>query len=332
MPAAYVRVLIRALSDSDELAQPLLEGTDLSTENPPDANATIRLWQFLQVTDNLTRAAPTWALTLKGASYASAHGAIGLACLTAPTIADSFPILTRCGHLNSPYFRLRTDQRRDFVALTVEPQVDLASESRRPLLESLLLSLQGVFEAALQRPMNGGAFDMVGPPTPTAAQYDSVFHAPVRFGAKASAIMLPRAWLSLSCPLADPLQHEAALAGLAQLERGFRREGGLVQEIERVLEQAELVPVFADMATRLGVSERTLTRRLSESGTSFRELIQMYRRRKALHLLRGGAVPIGDIAVRLGYSDPGNFARAFHRWFGVSPREYQARLRSNATP
>jgi AraC-like DNA-binding protein len=84
-------------------------------------------------------------------------------------------------------------------------------------------------------------------------------------------------------------------------------------------------PSLVQVARRLRLSPRTLVRRLGARGTSFRDLVAEHRRRRAAELLLQPELSIGEIAERLGYRDPTNFARACRRWFGFSPRAYRAR-------
>ena len=75
------------------------------------------------------------------------------------------------------------------------------------------------------------------------------------------------------------------------------------------------------VACHLGVSRRTLRRRLDAEGTSFHELTEVCRRNVGHALLVRSELPMIEIALRLGYSDHTAFSRAFSRWFGASPRE-----------
>jgi AraC-like DNA-binding protein len=68
---------------------------------------------------------------------------------------------------------------------------------------------------------------------------------------------------------------------------------------------------------------RTLKRRLADQGTSFSALLDEVRRDRATLLLRAGELSVDEIGARLGYSDPANFARAFRRWTGSSPRAFR---------
>jgi AraC-like DNA-binding protein len=84
------------------------------------------------------------------------------------------------------------------------------------------------------------------------------------------------------------------------------------------------------LAGALGLSRRTLQRRLKQEGASLRGLIQAHRLRLAEPALERGHEPIGEIASLLGYADPTVFSRAFKTWRGSSPRAYQRRAdRSN---
>jgi len=77
------------------------------------------------------------------------------------------------------------------------------------------------------------------------------------------------------------------------------------------------------VAERMHVSVRTLKRRLAEHDTSYSALLDEARRDRATHLLRAGELGVDEIGARLGYSDPANFARAFRRWTGISPRAFR---------
>lgn len=79
------------------------------------------------------------------------------------------------------------------------------------------------------------------------------------------------------------------------------------------------------VAKELGLSTRSLRRKLDEENTSYREILQAERRLKAEKLLGTGRLQISELAAGLGYSDVAVFSRAFKSWTGVSPRDYAAR-------
>jgi len=136
---------------------------------------------------------------------------------------------------------------------------------------------------------------------------------------------VPEQWLSLRCPLADPVAHRSTRARLESLRQ--RLAGDCIDaEVERLLASGvDPDPPIAAVAAALRVSERTLVRRLGRRHTSYRALRDDHRRALATELLAQPGLPIADVAERLGYADATNFARACRRWFGVSPRRYRSR-------
>ena len=78
-------------------------------------------------------------------------------------------------------------------------------------------------------------------------------------------------------------------------------------------------------AQELGLSERTLRRRLRESGSSYRAILDEVRRECAVALVEQRSETIATIAHRVGFADTTGFARAFRRWTGRQPHEYPGR-------
>jgi AraC-like DNA-binding protein len=92
--------------------------------------------------------------------------------------------------------------------------------------------------------------------------------------------------------------------------------------IERLSDHQELK--LRVIAKRMGMSARTLQRRLKYCGIDFEELLDETRRSEALLLVSEGKHTMTDIAYRIGYSDPAHFTRAFRRWTGAAPSRFTA--------
>jgi len=95
--------------------------------------------------------------------------------------------------------------------------------------------------------------------------------------------------------------------------------------VQRVLaeELSEGGPTLEHLAKRLHMSARTLHRRLAAEGTTFRSVVTKLRMELAERALREPHLPIGEIAFRLGFSEPSAFHRAFKRWTGWQPLAYR---------
>ena len=79
---------------------------------------------------------------------------------------------------------------------------------------------------------------------------------------------------------------------------------------------------------RLGLSERTLQRRLAQEGTTLRAIVAQQQYGRARDLLSDSALSIADVSARLGYGNPPAFTRAFRKWSGLTPAEYRGAMRA----
>ncbi|HKP60171.1 MAG TPA: AraC family transcriptional regulator ligand-binding domain-containing protein [Polyangiales bacterium] len=96
-------------------------------------------------------------------------------------------------------------------------------------------------------------------------------------------------------------------------------------------------PSVQDIAMQLGMSQRTLFRRLHAEGSSFGDELERLRRQLALEYVATGELPFAEIATLLGFSHVAGFHRAFKRWTRETPGKYRraqsgARVPAAASP
>ena len=321
MPAAPLDFVVRQLGTTTQAAAALLDGTVVSLAYLAEPDAEITLGQHLRLLRNANRIFPPgWALSIGRAFQPSTHGPVGIAAISAPTLGAAFEVLERFCHLRNPSYRARVREQGSEVRLELDQCLALLEEERLPLIETYLLSFQGIVEAVLARPMTEGRFEIAEPAPLYVERYDEYFHAEVRFDAPATAIVIPAAWQQLRCPSADRGLFTAAMSALDVLARHFDRVDYTAAQVEHLMTVSGDVGVsLAEAAKRLGVSSRTLVRRLRETGTTYRDLRDAHRRRRAEKLLREGSLTVAEVAYQLGYEATPNFNRACRRWFGSSP-------------
>jgi AraC-like DNA-binding protein len=104
--------------------------------------------------------------------------------------------------------------------------------------------------------------------------------------------------------------------------------GELVTRAERLILKHLHTDKFgaAELARSLGMSTRTLRRRLAEHGLTLAHLIEQLRRELAKKYLAESTYPLGRITYLLGYGDLATFTRAFRRWTGTTPAKWRADL------
>ena len=143
------------------------------------------------------------------------------------------------------------------------------------------------------------------------------------FDSPMSYLYVPADTLDEVCRFPDPLAYGLAVD---DLRRTLYQLNGAISFSQKVLALLEKDPGRRNrqwVADELAVSTSTLKRRLSDEGTSFRELSQSCLRERAMLLLLTGSMSASQIAKELGYGDLTNFSHAFKRWTGRSPSDFR---------
>lgn len=155
--------------------------------------------------------------------------------------------------------------------------------------------------------------------------YAEAFEGRERFsqkwtGIECAAQVLDRPHLHNN-PVLQALIHREAEELLSRLCRPMR----LVDRLRVYLcnHPVSRVPEMPVAARDLGVSVRSLRRRLAEEGLSYRRLTQEIQRNQACVLLRNGELTLQGVADALGFEDTASFHRAFKRWTGLTAGEYR---------
>jgi len=153
----------------------------------------------------------------------------------------------------------------------------------------------------------------------------------VRFGAARATLHLRTSVWTVPLRTADP----HLLAMVRKVVDVDPRSGDALLMAVRTL-AAQRLPETLELdyaAPALGLSVRTLQRKLASCGTSLAALADEVRRDRAAELVNGGLLTFGEVAARVGFAEQASFTRAWQRWFGVSPRQWrEARLRPAAAP
>lgn len=146
------------------------------------------------------------------------------------------------------------------------------------------------------------------------------------FGAPENVMVFDRADLELPLTTSDKqLSRVLHLFGEQALCQGRPETPALVLEVERAISArlADGQATLEAVAQGLGMSARTLSRKLSQDGTSFFRILEDLRKSQAMLYLRDSDLVLAEIAFLLGYSGLSSFNDAFKRWTGVSPGQFR---------
>jgi len=159
----------------------------------------------------------------------------------------------------------------------------------------------------------------------TTALHERVFRAPLRFGQPANRLVFPSAELDRPHGAADPGLALVLERHIAELLQEPGEADDLVQQVRRMigagLGQDKIT--IERLAASVGLSPRTLQRRLVEAGTSLRQLLREHRQTMAKLHVGDGQRSQASIAEALGYADGTAFWRAFKSWTNTTPSAYR---------
>jgi AraC-like DNA-binding protein len=162
------------------------------------------------------------------------------------------------------------------------------------------------------------------------AKFERFFGCPVRFGTRHNSLTFSRRQLALPLATADKRLH-GLLTGYCEEILANREDTSpdLRHRVERII--AKLLcrgeAGTEAVAHELGMSVRTLARRLGELRESFGQILDELRHDLALRYLRDSNLSLSQIAFLLGYSELSAFSHAFRRWTKTTPGEWRTKYR-----
>ena len=162
----------------------------------------------------------------------------------------------------------------------------------------------------------------------SAPELDAFLGCDVEFGADTDEVAFPYDVRDMPVVSADPYLNELLLKHCEEvLSESVVSHVGLRASLENAI--APLLPHgkarAGEIARRLGMSRRTLTRRLSSEDLTFARILDELKSDLAKHYLKDDDLSVSQIAWLLGYREVSAFTHAFKRWTGETPRGARSR-------
>lgn len=205
------------------------------------------------------------------------------------------------------------------ITFGAEPGVDLPDE----FVAGELVFLVNIARQATKSAVRPMAIEMVKPPRHP--DYEAFFGHPVYQGPFNRVVFSPedakRPFLSANPALFNVFDQDLR----ARLDE-LRRDATVTDRVRSALMEAlpSGQPDVATVSKRLGMSARTLQRKLGAEETSFQDELQALRERLARDYLMKTRHTSAEISFLLGYEDPNSFTRAFHSWTGTTPEAHRS--------
>ena len=255
------------------------------------------------------------------------EGALGRTVRSSPTYGAALATIARYGYAHSLAVasRLLRSEEEGGVRLSCDILLS-SSPDKRQLLEQILLNSHLTACRLTGDMVRARRVDFRHEAVSGREVYRRNFGCEVRFGQQDNAIHFHET--DLDCPVvtADEVAFRQSIAAI---------EAGFPEKVPPTSAQARGVIVhflgtdrcsIARVAQVLGLHPRTMHRRLSAEGTSFRGLLDDARRDALLYYLRHTEIDMSGISERLGFSEQSVMTRCCQRWFGKPPRRLRQDL------
>lgn len=160
---------------------------------------------------------------------------------------------------------------------------------------------------------------------PKSDLHQAFFGCPIKYGATRNKLVLKSSDLDRPFPGHNPELLDILTPALAAAMGELQARSSIGDQVKVVLKRslASGRPELSQVAQDLNMSERTLQRRITDEGKTFRELLSEARQDLGRQLLSNPATDIDEVACLLGYQDRSSFYRAFRDWEGLTPLQWR---------
>lgn len=322
---ASVSLMVGMAREEGFDVEAVLAGTDINPRDLDSPDVEISGSQELGVIENLVSLGVDSSFAFRvGCRYRiGAFGVLGYALINCENVQGVLDLGARYHKLSYSFCNVAIAQ--------TDTEVTVAFQCRHPspavcrfIVERDMAAL-----AMISRDLTGHRLPLIrwslahGQQAPLEV-YQRVIRAVPEFHSLQNAWVFDRRQLDTRLPLSNPISRAHSTRTceelLAQREKLVGYSGRIRGYLMR---NAEVMPSMDEVAERFHVTPRTLRRRLDEEGVSFRDLTLDVRRELAESMLAEGALPMHDIAARLGYRDVTSFITAFKRTTGTTPAAYR---------
>ena len=323
----YCRIVERELQRAKFDLTGLYNGMSYKSEDVhevaqvPIDEFTVFLANAIQISSN-----PGLGLVIGTHTRLAGLGEMGIAALSAPTILDGLQVIETYSRIHSGLSELfMTVDERDLI-VTVNHFGH--SEFAQIYSEVFALFVQNYIEEILGTVFETGQYCFSHPRPDYLEQYEAALHCSSKFGCQTTTAKIPCALLQERSPYYDVDIWNQSLQQCSNTLETLRKTESTTysMHLSALFRSSPLpLPSFKEVAERLCLSERSLSRKLKEEGTNYRCLSNDILKIRACGFLDNTRLSVDAIAAQMGFQDTSNFRRAFKSWQGCSPGDYRAR-------
>lgn len=327
-PVAKLAMIVKSLIADGVVAKDALVGLGLSESALSSPRTRVSLNQTIEACRTAERLSrDRWFAFHTGLRFHLAtYGMYGFAMLSSTNYRQTMDFAVKYHQLAVPLGEVLFTEANHCGIWTFAPTTHPRVDAR---IYRFLVEMHFGIQTSLLREVMGAEFAFrelrvtYERPDDT-TKYADIVESRVVFGQSANQFIFDAAWLDRVPNRGNELTYATVVEMCDKLLEELQLRIGLVGKVRHVLLVNFMRPMGPiRVARELKMSVRTLRRKLHEEKTSFRKLLDELRMNVAIKYLRETNLTIEDISHVLGYSEPANFRRAFHRWTKAAPRRFR---------
>lgn len=164
---------------------------------------------------------------------------------------------------------------------------------------------------------------IIGFPHSSTVRYENYFEQQVKLKQRYCYIRIPDYYAKLPFIHADPISKKLFEKICAEMKEKLKLGNTIKNSILTLFDRCDGYPNFSHVAPLFHMTTRTLSNKLAKENTNYREIVLLHRMDSAKKMLTTSNISIENISEKIGYSNIGNFCRAFKNYTGLSPSSYR---------
>jgi AraC-like DNA-binding protein len=313
--------------------EPLLKDSGLSIRQARNPRARIPVKNQIKFLNLVAEALPDEFLGVRLAESIDLRelGLVYYVLASSNTLGDALKRISRYSAIHNEGIQISCRERNNKISVIFK-HVGVARLNDRHQIEFFVVTLLRLCRQVTGRNLSPLAIKLIHRRNQLPAKLKSVFGCDVAFGNDLDEVAYAQPLKNTSIVNADPYLN-TLLVKYCEEALSARRVGSGAWRLKVENAIAPLLPHgqadMAEVAQRLGVSRRTLARRLTSEGHTFGEILDRFRFDLAKRYLQEHDLQISNVAWLLGYQETSAFYHAFRRWTGKTPTQVRsARLRT----
>jgi AraC-like DNA-binding protein len=326
--SAELRALLAFALENRIPAGPILYNTGLEEQDLAKPGTLISISQmFTAIQNALSRSNdPHLGLKLGLKMQITTYGMYGYALVSSTTVRAACHFAEKYQALTMPMSTQRFRETKTHGIWSVDPDVDGSSDPRvyNFKVEHVLGTILSFARDIVDPSVKPAAIRLRYPKPRDASFYDSTFDCEIQYEQPVNELLVHLDVLDAIPRRAEEVTFSTVRQLCDEMIGRMHRSTGLTGQLRQIfVESAGCFPPINEACELLGVSARTLRRKLGEEGSSYQALLDETRLSIAKKYLRDTELTIDEIAHRLNYSDASNFRHAFRRWTNIAPTDYR---------